>query len=182
MTSVTTLLIPVALLALAVPLTGCSDGSQMEELKNKLEEIKSRPRGRIEPPPEFEPIESFSYAAHRMRSPFTVTREEEEEEQERDTPEGEQVEPDRARSEEYLEQFAVETLQMVGTITRPNQPLEALVKDPDGTVNRVTEGDYMGKNYGKVTEVTNSKIEIREIVPDGEDGWVERPNTIRLDE
>lgn len=181
MTSVTTLLIPVAVVALAVPLASCSDGREMEELKNKLEEIESQPRGRIEPPPEFEPIESFSYAAHRMRSPFTVTREEKEE-QERDTPEGQQVEPDRARSKEYLEQFPVETLQMVGTITRPEQPLEALVKDPDGTVNRVTEGDFMGKNYGKVTKVTNSKIEIREIVPDGEDGWVERPNTIRLDE
>jgi type IV pilus assembly protein PilP len=40
----------------------------------------------------------------------------------------------------------------------------------------------MGKNYGKVTEVTGAKIEIREIVPDGEDGWVERPRTIRLEE
>lgn len=181
MTIVRTMLIPVAVWGLAVPLAGCTDGSEMEQLKNKLEEIQSQPRGRIEPPPEFKPIESFSYAAHRMRSPFTMTREEEEE-QSRDTPEGEQVEPDLVRSKEYLEQFAVETLQMVGTITRPEQPLEALVKDPGGTVNRVTKGDFVGKNYGKVTKVTNSQIEIREIVPDGEDGWVERPNKIRLDE
>jgi type IV pilus assembly protein PilP len=154
----------------------------MEQLKNKLDEIEQRPRGRIEPPPEFKPIATFSYSAHRLRSPFTPSREEEEEEQGRDTPEGQQVEPDFARSKQYLEQFSLETLQMVGTITRPNQPLEALVKDPGGTVNRVVEGDYMGKNYGKVTEVTGAKIEIREIVPDGEDGWVERPRTIRLEE
>lgn len=177
-----TMLIPVALLAVVVPLTGCSDGSEMEQLRNKLDEIESRPRGRIEPPPEFKPIATFSYSAHRLRSPFTPSREEEEEEESRDTPEGEQVEPDFARSREYLEQFSLETLRMVGTITRPGQPLEALVKDPGGTVNRVVKGDYMGKNYGKVTEVTGAKIEIREIVPDGEDGWVERPRTIRLEE
>lgn len=178
---VRTMLIPVALLAVVMPLTGCSDGSEMEQLRNKLDEIESRPRGRIEPPPEFKPIATFSYSAHQLRSPFTPPRDEEEE-RAQDTPEGEQVEPDFARSEEYLEQFSLETLRMVGTITRPGQPLEALVKDPGGTVNRVVEGDYMGKNYGKVTNVTGSEIEIREIVPDGEDGWVERPRTIRLEE
>ncbi len=176
-----TVFIPLALLSMVFPLAGCSDGSEMEQLKNKLEEIESRPRGRIEPPPEFKPIATFSYSAHRLRSPFTPSREEEEEEED-DAPDGQQVEPDFARSKEYLEQFSLETLQMVGTITRPNQPLEALVKDPGGTVNRVVEGDYMGKNHGKVTEVTGSRIEIREIVPDGEDGWVKRPRTIRLEE
>ncbi len=175
-------LIPVALWAAVITLTGCSDGSEMEQLRNKLDEIENRPRGRIEPPPEFKPIATFSYSAHRLRSPFTPPREEEEEEQDRDTPEGQQVEPEFARSEEYLEQFSLESLRMVGTITRPGQPLEALVKDPGGTVNRVVEGDYMGKNYGKVTGVTGSKIELREIVPDGQDGWVERARTIRLEE
>lgn len=173
-------LIPLALLAITAPLAGCSDGSEMEQLKNKLEEIEQRPRGRIEPPPEFKPIATFSYSAHRQRSPFTPPREEQEEQD--DAPDGEQVEPDFARSKEYLEQFSLESLRMVGTITRPNQPLEALVKDPGDTVNRVVEGDYMGKNHGKVTEVTGSEIEIREIVPDGDDGWVERPRTIRLEE
>lgn len=176
-----TVFIPLALLSMVFPLAGCSDGSEMEQLKNKLEEIESRPRGRIEPPPEFKPIATFSYSAHRLRSPFTPSREEEEDDDD-DAPDGQQVEPDFARSKEYLEQFSLETLQMVGTITRPNQPLEALVKDPGGTVNRVVEGDYMGKNHGKVTEVTGSRIEIREIVPDGEDGWVKRPRTIRLEE
>lgn len=173
-------IIPLVLLAAAVSLTGCSDGSEMQQLKRKLDEIESRPRGRIEPPPEFKPIATFSYSAHQMRSPFTPAVEGDDEKS--GSRDGKQVEPDFARSKEYLEQFSMESLRMVGTITRPGQPLEALVKDPGGTVNRVTVGNYMGKNYGEVVEVTESKIGIIEIVPDGEDGWVERPRNIRLEE
>lgn len=172
--------LPLVLVAAAFSLGGCSDGSEMEKLKRKLEEIESRPRGNIEPPPEFEPIATFSYSAHQMRAPFSPSREEPDQKQR--TRDGKQVEPDFARSKEYLEQFSLESLRMVGTITRPGEQLEALVKDGRDTVNRVTRGDHMGKNYGEVTEVTESQIRLIEIVPDGDDGWVERPKTIRLEE
>lgn len=172
-------LFPLVALVLPLVLWGCSDGSEMAKLKRKLEEIKERPRGRIEPPPEFKPIATFSYSAHQLRSPFSPPVEEQDKAK---VPKGKQVEPDFARSKEYLERFSIESLNMVGTITRSGEPLQALVKDPSGTVNRVVKGDHMGKNFGKVTEVTESRITVVEIVPDGEDGWVERPRTIRLEE
>jgi type IV pilus assembly protein PilP len=174
-----TTLLPLTGLVMAVLVTGCGDGSEMAKLERKLEEIRERPRGRIEPPPEFKPIATFSYSAHQLRSPFSPPMEEQETVE---VPEGKQVEPDFARSKEYLERFSIESLKMVGTITRSGDPLQALIKDPSGTVNRVVEGDHMGKNFGRVTSVTDSRITVIEIVPDGEDGWVERPRTIRLEE
>lgn len=71
---------------------------------------------------------------------------------------------------------------MVGTITKPEQPLEVLIEDPNGVVNRIRVGGYMGKNYGRVVEVSEISISVIEIVPDGPDAWVERPRTIRIAE
>lgn len=172
------LFVPLLLAFTGAGLSGCSGGSDMADLRQKMEELKTRPRGRIEPPPEFKPIATFSYSAHQLRSPFNPPVDEEPAE----IPDGKQVEPDFTRPKEYLERFALDSLSMVGTITRPGDPLQALIKDPTGTVNRVTVGSYLGRNYGRVTAVEESKISVVEIVPDGQDGWVERPRTIRLAE
>lgn len=172
------LFVPLLLTFTGAGVSGCSGGSDMADLEQKLEELRTRPRGRIEPPPEFKPIATFSYSAHQLRSPFNPPIEEEE----RAVPDGKQVEPDFTRSKEYLERFALDSLSMVGTITRPGDELQGLIKDPTGTVNRVTVGSYLGRNHGRVTEVEESRISVSEIVPDGQDGWVERPRTIRLAE
>ena len=155
---------------------GCSGDSGLAELEARLAEIEARPRGRIEPPPEFKPIASFSYAAHQLRAPFTPPVDE------RDlaAPQGRQVEPDFTRPREYLERFSTDGLRMVGTINRPGQPLEALVLDPTGAVNRVRVGNHLGRNFGRVTGVEEDRISVTEIVPDGHDGWVERPRSITL--
>lgn len=64
------LILPVMLLAL-FSLGGCSSGANLGELDARLQEIKARPRGRIEPPPEFKPVASYAYSAHKLRSPFS---------------------------------------------------------------------------------------------------------------
>ena len=44
------------LVAAAALLQGCGSGAGINELDARMTEIKARPRGRIEPPPEFKPI------------------------------------------------------------------------------------------------------------------------------
>lgn len=166
-------LVPVASLGL----TACGGGSgDVAELEARLAEIEARPRGRIEPPPEFKPIASFSYAAHQLRAPFSPPRDESED----DRPSGRQVEPDFTRPREYLERFSTDGLRMVGTINRPGEPLEALILDPTGAVNRVKVGNHMGRNFGRVVSVEEGRVGLVEIVPDGHDGWVERPRSVTL--
>ena len=71
---------------------------------------------------------------------------------------------------------------MVGTLKRPEGSLFALVQDPDGGLHRVQEGNFMGRNHGKILSVGAVKIDVIEIVSDGQEGWIERPRTIVLNE
>jgi len=164
------------LMVSAALLTACSSNSEFSDLQAKMAEIKARPRGRIEPPPEFKPIAPVAYAAHQFRNPFVPPTPEGE-----DTmPVGRKVEPDFTRPKEYLERFPLDSLRMQGVITKDKGPLFALLLDPTGATNTIKVGDYIGKNFGRVIEVTYTQVAVMEIVPDGQDGWVERPRTIKL--
>ena len=87
--------------------------------------------------------------------------------------------PDFNRNREYLEQFPLDGLKMVGTLTL-NGAMFALVRDGDNVLHRVTVGNYMGQNYGKIISITDSDIKLREMVPDGQGGWSERVTTVKL--
>ena len=161
----------------ATTLSGCAGEGDMAALKKQLEEIRQRPRGAIQPPPEFTPQPFFTYAVHQLRSPFLPPSDE------AALPESESsaVAPDMTRPREFLEQFNLEGLKLKGSIQRPGGSVAALLEDPDGGVHPVRVGNYVGKNFGRVAAIDDGKVSVLEIVPDGHDGWVERPRTIRLD-
>jgi type IV pilus assembly protein PilP len=89
------------------------------------------------------------------------------------------VRPDSKRNREFLEQFSLDTLAMVGTLKLQGRSY-GLVQTRDGLVHRVLPGQYMGQNDGKITSITDSKISLVEIVPDGMGGYMERPAAIGL--
>lgn len=167
------LLLPLALLSLLV---GCSSSGDFSDIKAKMQAIQAKPQGTIAPPPEFKPATTFAYSANQLRSPFVPPQ--------GGTPlllgNGKKVEPDQARPKEYLERFNLDGLRMVGTISKPGLPLEALILDPDGNITRVKPGSHMGKSFGDVMKITPDSIAVMEIIPDGRDGWVQRPRTLRL--
>jgi type IV pilus assembly protein PilP len=154
-------------------LSGCA--SDFDTMKAKMDAIRAKPRGRVETPPEFTPMPTFTYAAHQLRSPFVPPSTLEELLAKSS---GKQVAPDFSRPQEYLEKFGLESLRMRGTLTKAGSPFFGLVEDSDGGVQRVKIGNYMGKNHGKIVEITPSQINLVEVVPDGRDGWVERPRTV----
>lgn len=49
-------------------------------------------------------------------------------------------------------------------------------------MHRIRVGDFLGRNDGKVIAINESKIDVVEIVPDGEGGWLERPRSLTLKE
>lgn len=160
-------------------LSGCGGDTQFTDIKAKMAEVKTKPKGRIEPPPEFKVYKAFSYSAAAMRSPFERPLEVELAAlPQRRT----NVKPDFNRPKEVLEQFGIDALSMVGTLMRPGASLFALVKDPDNGLHRVKEGNYLGRNFGKITSISTNKVDVIEIVSDGQDGWVERPRTLVLRE
>jgi type IV pilus assembly protein PilP len=156
-----------ALCLLASTFAGCSS---RDELNNFIEATKKEPGGRVEPLPELRPYETFAYEAADLRSPFL--------------PGGSggsagALRPDVRRNREFLENFSLDTLRMVGTL-RLSDRTYGLVKTKDGLVHRVLPGNYVGQADGKVTEITPSKISVVEIVPDGAGGYMERPAALVL--
>lgn len=156
-------------------LGGCSGGADTAQLQQRLAAIAQQPGGEIEPLPAFEPYEAFTYGAASMRSPFDLPRIAAED----DGEPPELVQPDLTREREPLEAFSINRLEMVGMLRQGNR-IMALVRDETGQVHRITEGNYMGRNHGKVDRVTADRIELTEIVPAGDGGWVERPRTVEL--
>ena len=157
-------------------LMGCGS-SDMEDLQAFVDEKKQRPGGLIEPIPTFSAYEAFAYSAASLRSPFDRPIEVVELTQLRLRS---SIEPDRLRAREFLEQFPVDSLEMVGRLERGGV-LWALLRDPAGGIHRVKEGNYIGEDHGKVVEIGAAYVAIVEIVTDGTpDGWVERPRTIEL--
>jgi type IV pilus assembly protein PilP len=162
----------ISIAAALLCLAGCSDS--MDELKQKVAEIKSRPGERIDPMPEIKPYESFAYGAATMRSPFIPSA------PVRSDSES-SVRPNRNRPREFLEQVPLDTLRMVGTLDQKGRSY-ALVQGKDGLVHRVSPGNYMGQNDGRILSVTATKISLIEIVPDGVGGYIERPAALALNE
>lgn len=157
-------------------LAGCS--ASFEDVQLQMEAIRQKPRGKVDPPPEFNPMPTFTYAAHQLRSPFAPPVSAEQ----LALSSGKKVEPDLTRPQEYLERFNLEALRLRGTLQKPGGPLFALVEDSNGGVQRVKVGNYLGKNQGRIVEITPSQVALVEIVPDGRDGWVERPRSLTLSE
>ena len=162
-------------IGLAAALAGCGSDGDFEDLDAFMAEVQSRPPGRIDPLPPFEQVAPFAYQASTMRSPFEPPVQV----RAPNRPSGPQVKPEPNRPKQYLEQYTIASLTMVGTLSQGPRTF-ALVQDTDGGVHRVQRGDYMGTDHGKIQEIAEGAIELIEIVPDGTGGWVERSRTVSL--
>jgi len=163
-----------ALLAssIALLLAGC--GNDMDELQARVDEIKNAPGTGVEPLPEVKPYETFNYAAVDQRSPFEPGIS-----ALANAPNA--IRPDQHRPREFLEQFSLDTLRMVGTVKLKGK-LFGLVQTKDGLVHRVLAGNHLGQSDGRITAIEEGKISLIEIVPDGMGGFIERPAALALSE
>lgn len=151
-------------------------GGDMDDLDSYINEIKARPGGRIEPLPEVTPYEVFTYTAdaENYRSPFVP-----------DSAQAvagagiNQTRPDPDRSREFLESFPLDSLRMVGTLELGGVNY-GLVQTADGMIHRVVPGNYMGQNDGRIVAVTESEIQLVEIISDGIGGYLEREAAVSL--
>lgn len=149
-------------------LAGCGGG--LDSLRAEIEQAKQRPGGRIVPLPEVEPYTSYAYSMSNQRSPFMQSLAGES---------GPGPRPDSKRPREFLEQFPLDTLRMVGTL-KLGASSYGLVQTKDGLVHRVLPGNRLGQNDGRILSIGDARIELIEIVPDGLGGYLERPAALAL--
>jgi type IV pilus assembly protein PilP len=89
--------------------------------------------------------------------------------------------PDLNRRRQPLEAFTLDSLSMVGTIGKDSNII-GLVLAPDKVTYRVSPGAYIGQSDGRILSVTPNLIELVELVPDGNGGWMERQANIVMNE
>lgn len=164
-------------LAMILLLAGCARGvtsspGDAPNLENWTAEIRARPAPALEPLPVMQQFETFEYAAQNLRDPFSDAW------TNADTG---GTRPDANRRKETLEQYPLDSLDMVGTIGG-GAGLIALVMAPDKVTHRVRPGAYLGQSDGRITDVREDRIELIELVPDGAGGWLERPAAIALED
>lgn len=162
-----------AVAAAAFAVAAC--GRDASELQAYIDAVKARPGGRIEPLPEIQPAPSFAYEAGDRRSPFLPDTPQRSVSNDPNAIEG----PDPNRPREELEKFPLDTLRMVGTLSGRSGTF-ALVQDSSGLVWKVTVGNHMGQNYGRIQSITDAEIQLVEIISDGLGGYIERPASVGL--
>ena len=159
-------------------LGGCVS-TDSSDLHDYIAEILLRPGSRIEPLPEIKPYEAYAYqsAGQDARDPFKLFYQPDEEmladEQESAGLTKEMEDEIKHRNKEELEQYELDSLRMVGTMDNGDTNW-GIIQDPGGAVHRIRVGNYMGRNTGKVLNVFEDRIEVREIVRNSQGRWEER--------
>jgi type IV pilus assembly protein PilP len=161
----------VIVLAAAAFAAGCS--SRDSDLQKVIAQTKQEQPSGVAPLPEVKPYESYLYTGAGRRSPFVPGG--------ASNGSSQGVRPDSKRNREFLEQFSLDTLTMVGTM-RLGSGNYGLIKTRDGLVHRVLPGNYLGQNDGRITSVEPTRITVTEIVPDGLGGYMERAASLALNE
>lgn len=147
--------------------SGCVNYKKQADAEKFIEDLDNQPKKPIEPLPEVTPYVSYTYTAKTMRSPFVPSKPAQ---QQKKVVATGGIHPDLNRRKEPLENYALDSLKMVGTIEK-DQKVWALVADPNGTVYRVTKGSYLGQNHGRIDAITANKMTLTEIIPDPGGGW-----------
>ncbi|MEW5709678.1 MAG: pilus assembly protein PilP [Pseudomonadota bacterium] len=162
-----------AILLLAFALAGCS-AEEFSDLKQFVEQSGQGLRGKVPPLPKVKSYEAFAYNAFDLPDPFTLR-----EIDTRGKPGPGGPGPDLNRPREPLEAYPLENLKMVGTLERGKR-VHALIKTPDNNVFRVTVGNYLGQNFGRITRITEAEVTLTELVQEGAGGWTERTASLQL--
>ena len=173
--------IKLVLVFVVFTLSGCG-ASGVDELRQWMAEQKTQTRPRVKAVAEPKQFKPESYNQGTAIEPFnnqklTLALKTESSQA---VFNGGLIAPELARRKQALEAFPLDTMALVGTLTKDGQPM-ALVK-VDKLLYQVRPGDYLGQNYGRVTKITETEVALREIVQDAVGEWIERAATLQLQE
>jgi type IV pilus assembly protein PilP len=157
-------------------LAGCSSDG-LDDLREFVKTAHADRKPKIEPLPEIKPYEAFAYAASDLTDPFSPANLK---------PQSLQAKlsgprPDMNRRKEPLEDYPLDSLKMVGTLSRGKQSW-GIIQTTDGAVYRVQTGNHLGQNFGRITRVTDEKIDLVELIQGAMGEWVEREASIAIQE
>jgi type IV pilus assembly protein PilP len=157
-----------------VLLSGCG-GSNFEDLRDFVKNSGADMRGKIPPPPNVKLYEPFAYVNDtNLTDPFKPRKPEVGQ-----SGKNGENEPDMNRPKEALEEFPLEALKMVGYVFKAKVG-HAVIRAPDKKLYQVKIGNYVGMNFGQIKKLSDTEIEIKEVVQDSTGDWSERISSMKL--
>jgi type IV pilus assembly protein PilP len=162
----------------ALLLAGCSD-SDVKEVRDWMAEVKAGTRPGVKPLPEPKDFVPYAYNQKEVVDPFSPNKllvELAKAAESSNNP----LKPDMNRPREVLENYPLDTMRMVGVMQKGGASYALL--QIDKLVYQVRAGQRVGQNYGLVTRVSDSAVDIRETVQDAAGEWVERMTKLELQE
>lgn len=173
------LIVTAVALAVASGLAGC-EGGEHSDLRAELDQMSRGLPRRVDPLPQVKPYQPVPYEAFDLPDPFGPAKIELAQQGAPGAVGDNKLKPDLNRPKEPLEAYPLETVTMVGTLTR-EQRNYALIKADTG-LYRVRVGNYVGQNFGVITKITEGEVTLRELVQDSAGDWTERESSLLLQE
>ena len=165
----------------ALPLFGCSSSSD-DELRQWVANERAQAKPNVKPLSEPKQFQPALYTADSGTAPFDPIKLTQALRRDSDqvASNAALIAPELARRKDHLESFPLDTMVMVGSLHKAGHPT-ALLK-VDALLYQVQVGAYLGQNYGRITEITDNSIQLREIVQDATGDWIERNASLALQE
>jgi type IV pilus assembly protein PilP len=163
-----------AIVLVCLGLAACA-GEEHQDLRQWMKESTKDFKGKIPPLPEIKNFPVVSYEAADLLSPYDPAKIEAERKAG-----GGGLKPDLDRRKEPLEAYPLESLKMVGTLIK-GKMVHALIQ-ADKSLHQVKIGNYMGQNFGIVTEISETEVKLKELVPDSLGEYTERTSILQLQE
>lgn len=163
-----------------VTLVACSNGDH-DDLKRWMADSTKDFRGNVPKLPEVKPYEPVPYLVEGVLDPFKPAKIEPESRQRQLSGKGGAFQPDfeaRELRNSLLEKYPVESLKMIGYLNVNRHPM-AVIQVED-KVKQVKVGDYVGLDFGMVTQITETEVQLRELIQDSAGDWSERKSSLRL--
>jgi type IV pilus assembly protein PilP len=170
----------ILLVALCGCLGACSGGDH-EDLKQWMAENTKDMRGHIPKLPEVKPYAPVPYEAEGVLDPFKPNKIEPESKYKQLAGKGGAFQPDfeaREVRNSLLEKYPIESLKMIGYMNVNRRPM-AVIQVED-KVKQVKVGDYIGLDFGMVTQISDTEVQLRELIQDSAGDWTERKSSLYL--
>ena len=156
---------------------GCGS-EEHSDLRQELNALTKDLRGRVDPLPQVTPYEPVPYKAEGLVDPFRASRIDVGQAGPQGGARNARLEAEQARPKEPLEAFPLESIKMVGTLTQGPETYGIVRAGPN--LFRIKKGNYVGQNFGVVTNIDEAQIGLKELVQDGGGDWVERASALQL--
>jgi type IV pilus assembly protein PilP len=161
-------------------LSGCA-GSDQEDLQRWMVEQRNQVKPTVPPISEPKKFTPQAYTEGVQLEPFNMQKLTQALRRESNqSGNSALIAPELTRRKEALEAFPLDSMAMVGSLTRNGQPVALITSDK--LLYQVRVGNHLGLNYGRITRISETELALREIVQDAAGEWIERVATLQLQE